>query len=391
MIDDLPDNRVYNTLLLGLLSSLLVNGNTDLLVLKIVVCPMSDDLIDIVDLAETLSSNDSSYVDVVAQLLNSYHCVPRCIGKSVLTAPWGIQSPGSNTARNVILKYFAVISGSFYFWNETMSEDLQLHAGDIFLFKNDCTNIVRDDPSTTPVSVRSLLTHEFIDSQDGVQIHGGGKESQVFAGIFIFKQAESCQLLNLLSHQILLRGKNGKIPEAIRHSLDQIDVEIVNKAPGWRNLTGHLAKIFLIQFMRHHFAKQSKSPDGVWMNILDDPAISAALKLMHRQPQNNWTVQSLADAVGMSRSAFAARFHSLVGQTPMVYLLQIRMHFACTMLREEKMGIKLIASKLAYASEASFSTAFKRWAGQSPGQFRKSEDLPDQLKPETFLRILKEN
>ena len=41
---------------------------------------------------------------------------------------------------------------------------------------------------------------------------------------------------------------------------------------------------------------------------LADPAISAALHAIHRDPAYHWTVQTLAVQVGLSRAAFAKRF-----------------------------------------------------------------------------------
>jgi hypothetical protein len=41
---------------------------------------------------------------------------------------------------------------------------------------------------------------------------------------------------------------------------------------------------------------------------------------MHQKPGDPWTVDSLANQVGLSRSALAQRFTELIGQPPMQYL-----------------------------------------------------------------------
>jgi AraC-like DNA-binding protein len=73
----------------------------------------------------------------------------------------------------------------------------------------------------------------------------------------------------------------------------------------------------------------------------------------------------------MSRSVFAERFASLVGQPPMTYLTMWRMHIAAQRLREGRGSVAQIAFAVGYESEAAFSRAFKRQFGESPGGWRK--------------------
>jgi AraC-like DNA-binding protein len=76
----------------------------------------------------------------------------------------------------------------------------------------------------------------------------------------------------------------------------------------------------------------------------------------------------------MSRSVFAERFTSLVGQPPMQYLTLWRMHVAAQQLREGRGSVAQIGFSIGYESEAAFSRAFKRQFGTSPGTWRKRRD-----------------
>jgi AraC-like DNA-binding protein len=75
-----------------------------------------------------------------------------------------------------------------------------------------------------------------------------------------------------------------------------------------------------------------------------------------------------------SRSAFAERFTRVVGETPARYVAGVRMHQARQWLSRDKARIGVVAQRLGYDSEASFSRAFKRVIGASPGAFRGSAD-----------------
>jgi AraC-like DNA-binding protein len=108
-----------------------------------------------------------------------------------------------------------------------------------------------------------------------------------------------------------------------------------------------------------------------WLAGLRDPQIGRALALLHARATDEWTAETLALEVGMSRSVFAERFTSLVGHPPMHYLALWRMHLAAQQLREGHGSVAQIAFEVGYGSEAAFSRAFKRQFGTSPGIWRR--------------------
>jgi len=130
-----------------------------------------------------------------------------------------------------------------------------------------------------------------------------------------------------------------------------------------------MADVLFIQFLRAYLAGLPDDGGG-FLRALRDPSTAAALGAMHRRAEAPWTVASLAEEVGLSRSVFAARFTRLVGEPPLGYLVRLRMQKAATLLRD---GATLgEASRLTgYASEASFNHAFRQWAGVPPGAYRK--------------------
>src|SRR5919106_822536 len=98
---------------------------------------------------------------------------------------------------------------------------------------------------------------------------------------------------------------------------------------------------------------------------LYDPSISTALGLIHQSPERSWKVEELAEAVGLSRSMFSARFTQLVGEPPMKYLTLWRMHRAMRLLKHE-VNTETVAELLGYESEVAFRKAFKREVGTPP-------------------------
>jgi AraC-like DNA-binding protein len=109
-----------------------------------------------------------------------------------------------------------------------------------------------------------------------------------------------------------------------------------------------------------------------WLGALQDKTIGRALLLIHRNPAQAWTIASLAAEVGMSRSAFAARFSELVGEPVMHYVTGWRMRVALMWLKEDNAPLGDIALRLGYQSEAAFNRAFKRFTGIPPGSVRRN-------------------
>lgn len=102
-----------------------------------------------------------------------------------------------------------------------------------------------------------------------------------------------------------------------------------------------------------------------------DP-VDEAMQLIAASPAHPWTVESLARAVGMGRSNFAAHFSAGVGKAPMEVVAEHRMEHAAMLLRQGRMKVAEIAELAGYGSEAAFSRRFSRHFGTTPSQMRET-------------------
>ena len=112
----------------------------------------------------------------------------------------------------------------------------------------------------------------------------------------------------------------------------------------------------------------SIDPSG--LNVMADERLRPALTLMHEQPARTWSLDELARATTMSRTAFAERFRQVAGEPPLSYLTGWRMLLAQHELRSGDVRIGPLGLRLGYSSESSFSNAFKRRVGESPSSYR---------------------
>ena len=194
----------------------------------------------------------------------------------------------------------------------------------------------------------------------------------VVCGVVRFDHPAADRLVKLLPKVIAVDAWSSPEVEWIQSTLRLMAIEARELRPGGETVITRLADILVIQAIRSWIASDPAAQTG-WLGALQDQQIGHAIALVHREPARPWTVESLANEVAMSRSAFAARFTELVGEPAMHYVARWRMHVALTWLKEEDASVSEMASRLGYESEAAFSRAFKRFLGFPPGAVRRAK------------------
>lgn len=138
---------------------------------------------------------------------------------------------------------------------------------------------------------------------------------------------------------------------------------------GQRLLADRLFEVVLIQLLRWiiDHPQDAGVPAGL-LTGLADARLARALVAMHERPGAPWTLAGLAAEAGMSRSAFALAFRTIVGQPPADYLADWRLSLAQSRLRQGAQ-VKQIADELGYASAAALSRLFRQRQGCAPREW----------------------
>jgi AraC-like DNA-binding protein len=269
------------------------------------------------------------------------------------------------------IKCYAVISGQCWLRVETVPEPVLLQDGDCFLLPRGLPFSLSTDLSLTPVDFFTFMDcHKSYGTPEPPA--DGGR--YVVGGFFGLTGGPADELRNSLPPIVHIRKESDKA--TMRWSLERMRQELRDPQPGGTLIAQQLAYMMLIQALRLHLAEGAKNGTG-WFFALADPGMRSAIAAMHAQPGDPWTLQSLAERVGMSRSVFAQRFKQTVGATPMEYLTRWRMLLAAERLKNSSDSVSSIALSLAYDSESAFSKAFRRVMGCSPRNTRnQTEALP---------------
>jgi AraC-like DNA-binding protein len=226
---------------------------------------------------------------------------------------------------------------------------------------------LRDSPRTRP----RWTFREIGASANGnvAQCGGGGAPTTIVCGSLSFDQASLRPIAQLLPRFILMKADEARTL-ALHNTVQALASEMAEQAPGSEVVATRLAEVLFIQMLRAHIASGPERSKG-WLRAVFDPQMGSALSAIHDSVKTPWTVESLAEAAGMSRSAFAARFKELLGQTPLEYVTEWRMQKAMQLLEQRDKKLIDVARSVGYESDAAFSKAFKRIVGANTGEYIK--------------------
>ena len=188
-------------------------------------------------------------------------------------------------------------------------------------------------------------------------------------GTFTIGDPQASHLLASLPAVIILRGARGPALEGLEVARRMLLFEMQSPSQGSAVMVARILDLLFIQILRAWAAGTDAEPN--WLAGALDPQIGPALSAIHRDPGRDWTVEELARACSLSRSAFAARFVARVGKPPASYLAHVRLDVATDLLRDTSLSVALIAQNVGYTSEAAFSRAFKHHYGTPPARWRK--------------------
>ena len=163
-----------------------------------------------------------------------------------------------------------------------------------------------------------------------------------------------------------MRSKGSPLEDVFRF----IAREVEDGRPGHAEIVRRMSEVLFVQAIRY-WADTAEHDQGVLATV-GDPGLHRALASFHEDPAGEWTLDTLARRAAMSRTVFAERFRDRMGTTPHQYLTAWRMQLARRRLADTTQTLDRIAREVGYESGPSFSRAFKRETGLSPGAYRRT-------------------
>lgn len=305
-------------------------------------------------------------MDILDDILDTLDLRGALYFRTDFTGPWAVSVPKFGSAA----RFHLVMQGQLHV-TTACGAHLALGPGDLVMVPHGWNHVLADRPGRTAAPLETVLEDAGYDGQ-GVLRVGPGDDSaatQILCGHFTFRERADHPILRALPDHILLtaamRLREPLLDEMLRLAARRAFSDRLGSAAA----ITRLSEIVFIEVLRAGIAQSAQL--STLMEAFRDRQIGRALELIHAEPEKNWTVESLASAVAMSRSRFAERFRDLVGMGPVSYISDWRLQKALAMLERSQSNIQEIAGRAGYMSAAAFTRAFAGKFGLAPSEYRR--------------------
>jgi AraC-like DNA-binding protein len=262
--------------------------------------------------------------------------------------------------------FHVVLEGTLYIHSEGETLPLRLEAGDVAVMQRGCHHLL-----TTSAHAGGLPVVELTASGSGIGSLQGIGDTRVVSGAY--------QLWNAPLHPFfaewpawhVVRASRTATLEPLQLSVAMLAAEMHGEQMGRDTVVYGLLDVMFTHLLRD-IATQRATHGAGFSQAVRDPQVRRAVALMHEDCAYDWSLDSLARAVGMSRSMLAERFRTAMNDTPLAYLRTVRLQRATRLLAESTDTLEHIATQVGYNDAFAFSKAFKRAVGQSPGEYRRA-------------------
>ena len=157
---------------------------------------------------------------------------------------------------------------------------------------------------------------------------------------------------------------------AITHLLLALRGELQAGCPAGRLYGESLATALAVHLLQHY---AGCPPKGIEERGGLPPArLRRVLDYMHAHLSEELSLRQLAAVVQLSPHHFAQRFKQSTGVAPYQYVLRQRLATARQWLAETPLSLAEISYRLGFASQAHFTTIFRKHVGTTPGAYRQA-------------------
>lgn len=323
-------------------------------------------------------------MDGLSELLRAIRLTGTAFIEAQLSAPWAVETPAPSAiatrlsaAGGRIIPYHVVTHGCCVVELKGQPP-ISLSANDAIFFPHGDVHVLGSRSGIKPLKIttEAVLKLTRADSIARTRYGGGGDPTGLVCGFFACDEQLSAQLIErlppIIRHSSAAYSAGALLPAASRSREEQTQ-------PGFGAVLAKLSELVFVDAIRA-YVEALPEQEG-WLAGLRDRYVSGALALIYRSPGTNWSLESLARAVGSSRTVLTDHFVRSVGAAPMHYLSQWRMRVAADLLGSTDRATKLIAESAGFGSTAAFTRAFKREFGVPPARWR--QDHREDGRPST--------
>lgn len=292
-------------------------------------------------------------MDVLNQLFNTFKVSAQIFHNGQYCGKWAI-----DTSHSQYMSFHIVSHGRCFLSVDENSEVMTLNKGDMVLFPKNTPHCLTNDESFLQLK----NTETSVDFDSGLRADGTG----LICGYLEHNHPLMHSITQFVPQKICLL--QAEMSNSTQLLVKALLAESITTGPSSELVMNRIVEALLAIIFRQHLPNER----GV-IAALQHPKLNKAIHAIHQNPEAKWTVSSLAEKCHMSRAGFSELFKTILQQSPIEYVTQWRISLAYRMLTDEKVTTLQAALACGYDNESSFSKAFKRVLGISPGSLRLPE------------------
>ncbi len=318
-------------------------------------------------------------MDAFSEILSGVKLNGALFFNAAFSAPWGVDAPPSHAlapqlspgAPHLLIYHFVVEGRAFV--RAADGRTLTLEAGDIVIFPHgDAHTLSSDAEQVGPDQSGRILDKVGNRDLSPLNAGGGGPTTRFVCGFMTCDPHLGKPVLSGLPPVFTVNIRTDRSGHWLESTILHLVDEAASGHVGSEAMLAKLSEALFVDILRRYVARLPVTETG-WLAGARDAVVGKALGLLHGRPKESWTVASLADEVGLSRSALVERFSRYLAEPPMAYLTRWRLQLAARTLARTSRSVAAIAGDVGYESEASFSRAFKRQFGVPPARYRREQ------------------
>ncbi len=155
---------------------------------------------------------------------------------------------------------------------------------------------------------------------------------------------------------------------SVNRMVNILDKELLGQGKGFR----FLACSIFMQIVGYVSRCYERSSSPTSRSLL---RIGESISFIENNYNQPITLEQLADMAHMSRRSFQRVFRTIIGDSPINYLLQLRLSRAKELLKNRTMSITQVAFDSGFLDSNYFSRKFRQVHGMSPRQYREQANL----------------
>lgn len=311
-------------------------------------------------------------MDLLSEILNQANWKNDLLVKRTLTRNWGYRFPCERSGG-----FHIVTMGSCY--ARTDKELIMLERGDFLFIVKGVHHDLVSSPKEKVVPLLDINKVKNSKTINHTNLEEAKKISLKKNHSTVDKQIANTSIVSIryevpdgsihpffleLPSIIHVKSKEISFGHPIHTTIEMISQEMESSV-GSDLILQRLTDILLYYTIRR-WLESNPYPESGWVGVFRDEKVIAVLELIHKDSTYNWTIESLANSVGLSRASLAFRFKKSLGITINDYIVKLKLEKGKNLIHDSEISLEEVSRRVGYSSAFAFSKAYKRIYGQAP-------------------------